>query len=282
MILLVLIIIVIVFCLAYLGYIFFKHLPDLKSLDISSISGEKQGEVRTKILHAKFLRSSAKAREKIRNASKRQKDFFAGKIKEIKEKVSKLEKRYQGEATEEKEPVEILKEADDLIKEDDFSTAEKKLIEVIAKDKKNVEAYESLGELYFKNKNYDQAEEVFKYLIKLRTVKSDDAAHLKNGRLEEAETDFLSSFEVDPKVVAYYDDLGQIYEVTGKPDKALDAYLKASSVEPNNPKYLDKLTELGVRAGDKGLARRSFNRLKQINPKNGKLAEFKEAIEKMK
>lgn len=277
-------IIIIIFCLGYVGYVFIKHLPDLKNLDINSITQEKQGEAKAKIIQAKFLRSSAKLREKFKATADWQKKIFTLKFNKLKERILELEKSYQpenkaGETA--KEPAEILKEASDLMKGDDFDSTEKKLIEVIAQDNKNVQAYESLGELYFKNKKYDQAEEVFKHLIKLRAAQGNGSASLKNGKLEEAETEFLSLLDVDSRVALYYDDLGQIYEMTGKDEKALDAYLKAASIEPSNPKYLDKLIKLGIKAGDKGLAKKSFNRLKQINPENAKLEEFKEALEKM-
>ena len=278
-------------CLAYLGHFVFKRLPDLKNLDLESMTKEKQIKIKARILQDKLSHQGEKVKEKLTKLLSPQKRFFAKQVKKIKDKVVDLENKYQLDKRGKDKSVpksidELLSAAENLIAQEEFGGAEKNLIEVIAKDKKNIKAYELLGGLYFENKNYDQAEEIFQHLLKLNTLKDrawgkSGTMAVKKGQLEEAEMDFLNSLNVNTRVTSYYDRLAQICELTSKDDKALDCYLKANSIEPNNPKYLDKIIEYGIKAGDKMLAKRTLNHLKKINPENAKLGELQEAIEKM-
>lgn len=274
-------IIILAICLLVAGYIICKRLPDLRNLDVGSLSSEKQDEIKAKMIQAKLWRDS----EKLRKLFSKVATSLGGAVKtnwrKLKEKVLAWEADYQAKRhKEESEPLaldELFSQAEKLISEKNALEAEKSLIEIISRDKNNAEAYEMLGDLYLEDKSYGQAEEIFKYLIKAAIVKS----NVRVSRLEEAEVDYLSSLEVDPKLAGYYGDLAQIYELTGKPEKALDSCLRASSIEPNNPKYLDKVIDLSVKLKDKGLAGKTFRRLRGINPENAKLDELKEAIEKM-
>ncbi len=273
---------------AYLAFLVIRHLPDLRNLDVTSISEEKQDKAKEKMLEAQIARQSAKIRTKLSQWFLPQTDFVTGHFKKLKQRIADWETKYQaahqGHAS--KSVEELFVESKDLINEEDYSEAEKLLIEIITRDKKNAKAYELLGELYFETKAYDQAEEVYRYLLRLQTIASKDQQQLddlslRNKHFDEDETEYITGLEVDPKVAVYYDDLAQVYEATQQPEKALDCFLKASAIEPNNPKYLDKLIEYSLQLGDKGLAKKTFFRLKHINPENAKLDQLKIAIEKM-
>ncbi len=265
-------------------YLVFRKLPDVKNLDINSIPDERQVEARLKILESKFSRSSAKTKEKLG-------EIFSPSLKKIfsvfsgaKERILSLEAHYKmrdKKSAEERPKAieELIDEGKELLSKGDYAPAEKSLIEVISKDNKNIKAYELLGELYFNNKSYDQAEEIYIYLIKLSAANDFGGSGVKGKRLEEAENDLLDTLNVNIKIAVYYDNLAQIYEVVDKKDKALDCYLKANMIEPNNPKYLDKVIDLSIKLGDKSLAKKTLYRLKKINPDNGKLKELESAIE---
>ncbi len=272
--------IILVICLFVVGYIIYKRLPDLRNLDVSSLSSQKQDETKSKMIQAKLWRDSEKLRNVFSKATGSLGVALKGNWVNLKDKVLAWEADYQAKHhKKESKPLtldELFSQAEKMLDEKNSVEAEKVLIEIISKDKENILAYKMLGDLYLEDKSYDQAEEIFKYLIKLTTAKDN-----KGSKQEEAEVDYLSSLDVDPKLAGYYDDLAQIYELTDKPEKALDSYLRASSIEPNNPKYLDKVIDLGVKMKDKGLASKTFRRLREINPENAKLDEFKEAIEKM-
>ena len=261
-------------------YIIYRRFPELSSLDVASILNEKQDRAKEKILKAKFLRLQEKIGEKLAKNLNPFKEKVTDYLKKSKEKILALEKTYlKHQAETAAKPLsryETLSAVEALLKNDDFPAAEKQLIELIARNKKDLEAYDRLGDLYMNNKNYDQAEEVFRYLIKLLLMKT--TRHQTNP---EDEMEVLSSMNVDNRVAKYYDDLGQIYELKDQPEKALDSYLKANVVEPNNPKYLDKIIELAIKVGDRGLAKKTFRRLKEINPENAKLGDILEQIDKM-
>lgn len=289
MLLIIIALVIILASLAFLIFLVFRHLPDLKNVKVESIIREKQEVTRDKILRARLMRQGEKIREKVGNWLAPVKNSFIGNLKKLKNKAVELEEKYQlGRLGKNKNLNldELFASAEKLMTEENFIEAEKILIEIITRNKKSVRAYELLGELYFNNKNYNQAEEIYKHLLKSLIVGKKNQKQLANsalkrGQWEELETEVLSALEVDPKVGVYYDDLAQVCEATGKDNQALDCYLKANAIEPNNPKYLDKLIELSVKLGDKGLAKRTFFRLKQSNPENAKLGELKEAIEKM-
>lgn len=280
--------VVIVLGLAYVAYVVFHHLNDLKNLNVQTIPKEKQNEVKNKILQAKLTRESSLLKKKLRWIISPRQNFWLDKWQRFYDKVVALEEKYRrkGEPEKIKTIEELFAEAGEFLAKDNFLLAEKSLIEIISLDSQNIQAYEELGEMYFNNKNYDQAEEVFKYLLKIHALKDQGyeklgAIAVKKNHLEEAEVDFLSSLNINNRVANYYDDLGEVYEVTSKLEKALDCYLKATTIEPNNPKYLDKLIDLSIKVGDKTLAKKTFNHFREINPENGKLGEFLEAIEKL-
>lgn len=274
--------------LGYLVYIFFSHYKDIKNLDVDSISEAKQEEVKAKILQAKLSRQTSKWQENIKTALTPMREFLNKKSSQLKGKLNELEGKYKEDNQNEKNMSvdELLTQAGKKMEAGDFESAEDGLIEVISKDKKNSQAYEMLFDLYMKNKKYDEAEEVAKYLIKLTTVmsgrlKNININSIKKEALEESELKYLSSMEAGGKVASYYGDLANVYEITEKPEKALDAYLKAASVEPNNPKYLDGLIRMSIDLNDKGLAKQILHHLEGINPENAKLDDLKAAIEKL-
>jgi tetratricopeptide (TPR) repeat protein len=284
----VLITIILVVSLALLLFIVFRHLPELKVLDIESIPKERQVEAKIKILEAKFLRRHQVNQDKLSKAVGPVKEKVSNWLKKAQENVKVMEKKYQRETeveeTRTKSINELFAEAKALISSQNYPLAEKNLIEIIARDKKDIRAYEMLAELYRLSKSYDQAEEVIKYLIKLRSLKfrKNKNAEIKKEKIEDTEAELLETIDLDNELGRYYDDLAKVYELADKKDKALDCYLRANAIEPNNPKFLDKVVELAIIVGDKGLASKTYRRLKEINPENGKLADFKEVLEKMK
>lgn len=284
MILFIISLIVIILGLVIFGYVIFKKIPDLKNLNVESLIEEKQGQAKAHILEAKFLRLSGKLKSKINKFIVPHSGLLTDKIQKIKDKVVAIEKQYKngGEpAAKPKTIEELFFEVAKLIDAKDYVSAERSLIEIIAKDNKNIQAYEQLGDLYFKIKSYNQAEEIYKYLLKLKIVGDGVKRAIRGHKMEELEAEALSKLDIDSKIAVYYEELGQVYEAIKKDNKALDAYLKATSIDPNNPKYLDKLLEISLKAKDRGLAKATLNNLRKINPDNAKLMEWQKAIENL-
>lgn len=281
-------IIVLAAALALLLRIILRRLPELRVLDISQIPEERQDKNKISILEAKFLRRKKTADKKIGQIVMPIKGYFVSLIAKAKNNVALMEKKYkrQGEIDEvrTKSINELLSEAKARMSSGEYAQAEKFLIEVISRDKKNTEAYEALSDIYRSTKNYGQAEEIVRYLIKLKSLKyrkGKNADSLKKDRIEDSEVEMLETLDTDDELARYYGDLANIYELMQKKEKALDAYLKANAILPNNPKFLDRVIDLAIGVGDKGLAKKTYNRLKEINPENAKLERFREALEKM-
>lgn len=280
--------IILVISLALLLRIILRRLPELKVLDISQIPEEKQDKNKKTILEAKFLRQKKTADKKISQIVTPAKDYVSSIIAKLKDNIAVMEKKYkrQGEVEEvrTKSINELFAEAKANISASDYAQAEKYLIEIISRDKKNAAAYELLFDIYRLAKNYSQAEEIIRYLIKLKSLKyrkNKNVESLKKEKMEDTEVEVLETLDIDDDLAKYYNDLASINELMDKKDKALDAYLKANAILPNNPKFLDKVIDLAINVGDKGLAKKTYKRLKEINPENAKLEQFYEALEKM-
>ena len=136
------------------------------------------------------------------------------------------------------------------INEEEFDKAEKKYIEVISYDPKFVPAYEYLGRLYLRRKDYDLARETFSFLVKL-----------------------------SPKDASVTASLGEVEDALGNLELAFEYYKKASSLSPKNPKYLDFFIESAIETGNKYEANLALDRLREVNPDNNKIDDFEEQIQ---
>jgi tetratricopeptide (TPR) repeat protein len=91
---------------------------------------------------------------------------------------------------------------------------------------------------------------------------------LKQGRLEEAITEFERAVEMDPSYAAAYFNLGYAYERRDRIDDAITQYKKAIQLEPGN---VLGLNNLGVIYDKKGLyedAIASYEQALKIDPSN--------------
>ena len=147
----------------------------------------------------------------------------------------------------------LLDEAHKAAENGKFKEAEKRYLEAIKLDSKNIEAYRGLGEMYATQKQYAEAKEIYNFLIKLNSV----SVNRKSD---------------------YYFNLSSIYKLEGKNSEAYNYALQALELVPNNPRYLDFIIDLSIIEGDKVGARKYVARLKEVNPENQKSAVWEEAL----
>ena len=147
----------------------------------------------------------------------------------------------------------LLDEARTLADGGKITEAEKKFLEVVKLDPKNVEAYRGLGDLYYSKKQYNEAREIYKFLIKLNSV----SVNRKSD---------------------YFFNLALIYKAENELGEALNYGLKAIDLVPNSPRYLDFIIDLSIIEGDKVGARRHLVKLKEVNPENQKIAVWEEQL----
>ncbi len=246
-----------VLSLAGIIFIIVRKFPMLAAINVGSIKSVQEAAKKERIvalrLERKIIGVGKFLSKLFLPVGKFLKNFF----KKIYNKVSGWEKSY---ATKKEKKVEAPDEleqkiktlffgVEELVREGKFEDAEKKCIEIIALDHKNILAYKKLGAVYLEQKNYDNARETFKHILKL-----------------------------NPDDVETIIDLGSLQKLRGENEEALASFRRAAEIEPTSPKNLDFLIEMSIIVKNKDLAEETLKKLKEVNPENQKLAEFGEKI----
>jgi tetratricopeptide (TPR) repeat protein len=254
-------IIPLILILISLGIIIFiavKKFPVLANVDVENIPKEKEAKFKEKIIIGRLKRNIIKWSSKITRLIGPLGATISGFSHWALKKLHEIKEGYKnetilGKVDIDKKITSSLDEAENLIKEDDFETAEKKLIEAISLDSKNIEAFKALGELYLRKKSYSEASETLKHVLKLT-----------EGRDSEA-----------------YFDLFFVCKEMGDYGDALTNINSALEIEPNNPRYLDSLLEISIINKDKISAFKAYKKLKEANPENQKLEELKKQVDEL-
>lgn len=243
---------------AYLIYtVLVKKFPQLKLIDLSTLSKERHAEAKSRIIKNRFERSMGELQTKTKSAFGRlgerlQKGYnrLYGSLKRVEEgieqKTAKSPNELSGRAA------RLSAEAEKLVGEERWEEAEKRYIEMLKFDAKNAAAYRGLAGVYLNQRLYDQARETLEYLVKL---------------------DPADSHRVE---------LGRLYLAGGELPKAFEQFRTAVQAEPYNPKYLDYFLETSILLGDAKTAEEALGGLEAINPDNAKLPEFRQRIEEIK
>lgn len=172
------------------------------------------------------------------------------KLASIEEHYQKLKRQAEGpHAVDAGSIKKFIEDGVKLVKEGRYGEAEKRFIEVLSHDPKNVSAYEQLGSLYLITKQLEQAQEALAFALKIH-----------------------------PKDASVLTRLGEVEMARGQYVKAKEYFGKAVEKRPNNPRYLDFYIDAAIEAGASAEARRGLEKLRAVNPENKKLAEFAERI----
>ena len=247
----------IVLALAGIIFIIIKKFPVLASINVASIKSEQEAIKKEKIVAERLSRKISAAGKflyaLLLPVGRAARELFS----KVYTRVLDWEKKYGNKKKE--KPVlapdsggqlkTLFFEAEECFKTGKLEEAEKKCISIISLDHKNIEAYKKLGAVYLEQKNYDNAYETFKHILKLNF---DDVETLL--------------------------DLGALHKQRGENEAALANFKRAVELEPTSPKNLDFLIEISIIVKNKDLAWESFAKLREVNPENQKLAEFEERI----
>lgn len=255
--------------LAIIIVILFRKFPDIVTIDIHQIPKERQIQVKHRLIEDRIERKMILLRDKIRKffspLEKFLRDFFI----KLKDKILILEEKYRQKSNLliQKEPEKLqqrirtlMAEGRELEQNDNLIEAERRYIEIINLDKKNLFAYKTLGKIYLEKKDYEHAKEIFKHILKIISRKRP-----------------LLPEEMDRAAETHLE-LGSIYKILGKNKKALSNFKKAVDLKPNDPKALDALIEMSIIIKDKRLATQVLKELKEVNPENEKIEEFEKRI----
>ena len=263
----------------------------LSNLDLKSIPAEKEASMKERIisnrLKRNFVRWGSKAMRIIRPAG----SAVSGLVKRSYKKLSEIKDDYKSEehiSTDDlKEKMEqLFVEAEEFKKSNDLPAAEKKYIEIIGMDSKNIDAFKNLAQVYFELKNYEEAKQIFEHILKL---KDDDAEAYgglaeiakEKGDLNEAKDEYLKSLNINSQRSQTYFDLALVYNAMDNAKEAMLNIKKALDIEPNNPRYLDAIFDMSIINKDKVAALGAYDKLKSVNPDNQKLEEFKNKINEL-
>ncbi|MFH1837880.1 MAG: hypothetical protein ABH808_00025 [Candidatus Kuenenbacteria bacterium] len=244
--------------------IIFPKFPRLSLIEIENLPREQQVEVKKEIIKNRLEKKLEKIYKKILYFLKFLKPFGI-KLKKFfnkyREKFLILEQKYilKYKHLIKKEP-ELIRDkikklfihGKELIEKKIFEEAEKNFIEIISFDSKNIEAYKQLIEIYSQQNDYEHAKEILYFIQKI------------NSNDETISTQ-----------------LGIINKLLGEHKEAINNFKKALFLTPNNPRNLDLLIEEYIIVKNKLLAEKVLKKLKEVNPENQKIKEFKERIEKM-
>jgi len=269
----IILIVIILACIATIVFIFVNKLPDLKLLDTTTLHEERSLVAKKKIVAERLSRKAVEAKKRVGSIAKPTVNRVSDAFKNFHDKILEMNDNYirekQGEKTNAiKKPTyrELLKKAQESFDYGDFDESENCYIEILSHDRKNVEAYERLSEIYAAKKEYGNAEETLKFIVKVlqeRLAKGD-------------------SLEYKHKLAVVYEELGTIYRHLEEDKKALENFKMAVETEPRNPKYLDELLEISIIVKDKKLALETLHQLKETDPDNKKISDMSEIIENMK
>jgi cytochrome c-type biogenesis protein CcmH/NrfG len=230
-------------------------------MNVDELPKEKTKRLKEKIILQKFSRISEK---KFKNVSKKSNRIFIEISKmgrRIVQKLYALEQRYKklqkgdgqdAHATKPETIKRLLDEAADFIRKEEYFEAEKRLIEIISHNPKNIDAYEALGNLYIREKKHEQAKEALQYAVK-----------------------------IDKENASIYVSLGELAMLNKDPSKALEEFRKAVEIRPHNPRYLDFYIEAALQALEREDAEKGIEMLLKVNSENKKIEEFNNRLESL-
>lgn len=288
--------ILIVLSLAVMIFVVVKKFPQLTLLDVNSIPEvkveKKKNEFYKKRAEEGAKGKSIKTKKFLQPFVQKWRDLqlvfrkYVGQVQ--RQMIEKSEKKKVGlEKVDKTEELKIvLQEGEYALGQGDFDTAEKKYIEAVRLDPKNVEAYYGLGNVYYVQDQIEEALETLKFVLQLD--ENDIKTLVKLAEIEEERNDIETAVEYYQRVVLVEDNnphrfakLADLLVEIKKYDTALEAVAQAVEIEPQNPKYLDKMIEISVLCDNKKVAEETYQKLRMVNPENQKLVSLKVRIDEM-
>jgi len=260
----------------------------LAALDVESIPAEKEAKFKERIISNRLKRNIIKYGANLSRVVVPLGQSIGDYLKLKLNKLYQAKNVYQAsERVDGPETIDqLFSQAEELRKRDDLDSAEKKYIEIIGLDSKNIKAFKELGHIYFEKKAFEEAKQTFEHILKLKEDDEDIYENLaqiakEKGDLDEARDEYLKSININEQNAQTYFNLTEVYQAMGKMPEAVSTLKKALKIEPANPRYLDTMLEISIIIKDKALASGTYKSLLKTNPENNKLEEFKRQIDEL-
>ncbi|MFH0779651.1 MAG: hypothetical protein V1928_02205 [Parcubacteria group bacterium] len=289
-------------CVFLIVFIVARKLPKLKSLDVDTVPAAQIAKVRDRILLDRMKRRSEKGGELIARAAAPLFSAIKRAVQKLIFKIYALEKRYQREAKMkanltgpelEDNVRSLLGDADRRMKAEEWREAEKILIEAVSLDPRSIPAYNGLAEIYSRLKEYKQSLQTRQFILKLVLKQSRGAEKQdENGDVRTVYPNAAEAAGLPARLrealrrsgagkAGAYSDLGDVFRLMDKNDKALENFKQALRIEPNSPRHINKILETSIALKNKTLAREMLSQLEKANPENQKLKEFADKINEL-
>lgn len=252
-----------------------KKFSALANLDVNNIKSEREARFKEQMISNRIKRNYRKYFQLVSRFFNPIIEAIGLFFKNLYKKLINLKEEKEREVEvieDEPQSIEqLFKEADEFIRDEKYAEAEKRYIEIISLDSKNILAFKKLGKVYFDKKNYSEARQTLEHALRLTESISSFPDNSTNENYSEVST----------HIAGMYFDLALICKETDSGEEALVNIDKALSLEPNNPRYLDTKFDLCIITKDKNCASSVFEKLKETDPQNQKLEELKKIIEEM-
>lgn len=287
--------------LAVILTVIFRKFPQLTILDVNTHPDTKEEKKKVELLKKRADESAQKKKEqwkkRVEPIRKKWRDIqlqfrqYVGKVeKDILTEQKRQEKLVpltkEEIARREQEVRQLLKGAKHALEKESWEEAEKQYIAAIRLDKKNVEAYRGLGDVYFAQHHLPEAEQTYTFLLQLEPNNDNLLMRLgelaeEQGKIEKAIDYYQQAVLTNPHLSNRFAKLASLLFDLEEYDTALEAIEQAVELEPQNPKYLDKLVETSIMVGNKNMAKDAYRQLRMVNPENSKLDVFRDKIDAM-
>ena len=288
-------------CIALIAGIFVRHFDQLAAFNIGSVPEIQEKSTKQQIVSKRILRTmrerSTRVAERLAPIARlwmRVQLAFRNFANQTADQYRHLEwkKQWQKWMTRSRHELrahllKLLEESDELRRGGEYADAEKRYVDIISLDPKNVNAYLGLAKAYYLDERWKDGEETARHIIETLDPASELGwaflgRHLKQqGKYVEAAAAFKQALAINPNMAKRWIDLGECLREGGGLAEAIVAYRTAAEHEPNNPRVLDLLLEISILSGDKRLAREAFIKLQAANPENQKLGDWEAKIREM-
>lgn len=280
--------VIILVCLGIIIIIVVRKFSVLANLDVENMPAEREAKFKEQIISNRLKRNFVKWSSRINRAllpvAQGIRNFFQWALARLTEMKREDKAVQMAPEDMEQQITRLFSEAEDLRKQNELSLAEKKFIEIIGLDSKNIKAFKELGQLYFEQKSFEEAKQTFEHILRLKEGDQeifDNLAQIakEKGDLNEARDEYLKSLEINRESAETYYNLALVYKGMENLEEAVQSIKKALKIEPNNPRYLDTMLEISIIIKDKVLANSAYNKLVKVNPENQKIKDFKKQID---
>ena len=285
---------IILICVVIIGYIIFTKFPQLTMVETTSSNDDKQDGLKKALLEQRLKRQVVTGigvlSSVLRPMWDKTVDWFENIVNMFKKKEEEyrhklLHADFKEEVSKEQKISKLMTEVKEFVENKKIKEAEEKLIDILKIDSQNKEAYMQLAKLYWEQKDYEHAIELYNYLLKIvedGTIYSDlGAIAEERGNLKEAEDNYLSALKTNDDADDVYFNLAKLYNEQEEMNKSLEMIQKALQIQPSSPKYLDFLLQISIMVQDKKSANETWQALAEANPDNQKLEEYKELVDEL-